>query len=125
MPRIFSAFAVQRMWNRSKNDMTRLLRFSIFFALLLPAADVLAVDSYRYLHVTINTPWAIFLFLLPIVLSPFIVMVVMYWRFAGRKNEKEGQQDTQELGNVDDETRSAHSHLNPAASGDIDRSDDV
>lgn len=43
-----------------------------------------AVDSYRYLHVTIDTPWAIFLFLLPIVLSPFILMAFLYWRFAGR-----------------------------------------
>lgn len=47
-----------------------------------------AVDSYRYLHVTIDTPWAIFLFLLPIVLSPFILMAFLYWRFAGRPKGK-------------------------------------
>ena len=47
--------------------------------------EVLAIDSYRYLHVTIDTPWAIFLFLLPLVLSPFIIMAILYWRFAGRK----------------------------------------
>ena len=113
-----------RMWNRNKNNMTWLLQFSFFLVLLMISTDVLAVDSYRYLHVTINTPWAIFLFLLPIVLSPFIVMAVMYWRFAGRKNVNEEQGDTKEPGNEDDEPRSVHNHLNTAVSGDIDRSDD-
>ncbi|MCC6303437.1 MAG: hypothetical protein IT489_11645 [Gammaproteobacteria bacterium] len=44
-----------------------------------------AVDSYRYLHVTPETPWYIFLFLLPIVVSPFILMAILYWYFAWRK----------------------------------------
>ncbi|MEK6750587.1 MAG: hypothetical protein AABY83_15515 [Pseudomonadota bacterium] len=44
-----------------------------------------AVDSYRYLHVTIDTPWHIFLGLLVAVLAPFILMAVLYWRFALRK----------------------------------------
>ena len=54
-----------------------------------------AVDSYRYLHVTIDTPWAIFLFLLPIVLSPFILMAILYWRFAGRKNSQQSGGDNE------------------------------
>jgi hypothetical protein len=60
-------------------------------ALLLIAASspAWALDSYRYLHVTIDTPWAIFLFLLPIVLSPFILMAILYWRFASRKTDQE------------------------------------
>lgn len=44
-----------------------------------------AVDSYRYFHVTPETPWYIFLFLLPIVVSPFILMAILYWYFAWRK----------------------------------------
>ena len=52
-----------------------------------------AVDSYRYLHVTIETPWMIFLFLLPIVLSPFILMAILYWRFAGRKEDEKLNSD--------------------------------
>jgi hypothetical protein len=44
-----------------------------------------AVDSYRYFHVTPETPWFIFLFLLPIVVSPFILMAILYWYFAWRK----------------------------------------
>ena len=57
--------------------------------LLLVSDSTWALDSYRYLHVSINTPWAIFLFLLPIVLSPFILMAILYWRFAGRRSRKE------------------------------------
>jgi len=56
---------------------------------------VWALDSYRYLHVSIDTPWAIFLFLLPIVLSPFILMAILYWRFAGRRSRKEESQNRQ------------------------------
>lgn len=52
---------------------------------LLAAGPVQAFDSYRYLHVTIDTPWLIFMFLLPIVLSPFILMAWLYWRYAGRR----------------------------------------
>ena len=55
------------------------------------AAPVHALDSYRYLHVTIDTPWGIFLFLLPIVLSPFILMAFLYWRFAGRRRGQQTQ----------------------------------
>jgi hypothetical protein len=46
-----------------------------------------ALDSYRYLHVTIETPWMIFLFLLVAVLSPFILMAVLVWRFSERRIE--------------------------------------
>lgn len=52
-------------------------------ALLSPMAQ--AVDSYRYLHVNIETPWMIFLFLLPMVLVPLVLMAGLYWYFAMRK----------------------------------------
>jgi uncharacterized integral membrane protein len=64
----------------------------LIFGMLL-ATQAQAVDSYRYLHVTIDTPWAIFLFLLPIVLSPFILMAIMYWRFAGRNKDQSSTDD--------------------------------
>jgi len=44
----------------------------------------LAADSYRWLHVTIDTPWAIFIFLLPMVLIPVVLMAFLYWKFAGK-----------------------------------------
>lgn len=47
-----------------------------------------AVDSYRWLHVTIDTPWAIFIFLLPMVLIPLILMAILYWRYALRPEDK-------------------------------------
>jgi hypothetical protein len=73
--------------------MNSLLRMLLLVSGLLISSEALAVDSYRYLHVTIDTPWAIFLFLLPIVLSPFILMVILYWRFAGRKKEQPSDGD--------------------------------
>lgn len=41
-----------------------------------------ALDSYRFLHVTIDTPWTIFIFLLFAVLAPFILMAFLVWRYA-------------------------------------------
>lgn len=58
---------------------------------LLFSSSVLALDSYRYLHVTIDTPWYIFIFLLPLVLSPFIIMAILYWRFAWRKESDDNK----------------------------------
>jgi hypothetical protein len=39
-----------------------------------------AIDSYRYLHVSIETPWMIFIFLLVAIFIPFILMLVLMWR---------------------------------------------
>jgi hypothetical protein len=46
-----------------------------------------SVNSYRFLHVTIDTPWHIFLFLLMGIFAPFVLMVVLMWRNATRKRE--------------------------------------
>jgi hypothetical protein len=59
---------------------------ALFAALLmLSAENSHALDSYRYLHVTIDTPWSIFLFLLIGIFAPFILMGVLIWRYSGRK----------------------------------------
>ena len=52
-----------------------------------------AVDSYRYAHVTISTPWYIFIFLLMGVFAPFILMAILAWRVAMRKSEQETNDD--------------------------------
>jgi hypothetical protein len=52
--------------------------------LLLPDISFAAIDSYRFFHVTIETPYMIFLFLVGFVLAPFFLMAILYWRFAGR-----------------------------------------
>ncbi len=59
---------------------------AVFGVLLLGFANnAVAADSYRWLHVTIDTPWAIFILLLPMVLFPAILMAVLYWKFALKK----------------------------------------
>lgn len=68
--------------------------FSVVLAAItsiLVSTEAAAFDSYRYLHVTIDTPWAIFLVLLPIILSPFILMAFLYWRFANRRAQQQKQ----------------------------------
>ncbi len=62
-------------------------------AALMGVAPSAWADSYRYMHVTIDTPWTIFLFLLVAVLLPFILMAVLYWRYANRKREEAGAGD--------------------------------
>ena len=58
-------------------------------ALLLSNNIVFAADSYRYMHVSIDTPWAIFVFLLFIVLFPFVLSAILYWHFTIKKNRDE------------------------------------
>ncbi len=68
-------------------------KFGASAALCWPQFGHAAVDSYRYLHVTIDTPWSIFLVLLPMVLAPLVLMAVLVWRYAERKSEEEVQGD--------------------------------
>jgi len=63
--------------------MLRLI-FTLIVALL--SGPVYAVDSYRFIHVTIETPWMIFLFLLCIVLFPFVLTAILHWHFANKKD---------------------------------------
>lgn len=58
---------------------------SVALLLLVTTPVFAATDSYRWLHVTIDTPWAIFIFLLPMVLLPVIIMAILYWRYATKK----------------------------------------
>lgn len=48
-----------------------------------------ALDSYRFLHVSIDTPWFIFIFLMCIIFVPFILMATLVWRYAERKSGQE------------------------------------
>jgi len=54
------------------------------------------VDSYRFVHVTIATPWYIFIFLLMGVFVPFVLMAVLAWRNAARKSGQEAADAGQE-----------------------------
>jgi len=62
-----------------------------FAGLTMLPVTCFAADSYRWLHVTIETPWLIFLILLPMVLVPAILMAVLYWKFAGSSGTKQAE----------------------------------
>jgi len=73
-----------------------LARLGMIFGLALGWVDSsYALDSYRFLHVTIDTPWAIFIFLLFTVFIPFILMAALVWRYAERKVDPEKKQPIQ------------------------------
>ncbi|MDH6524583.1 hypothetical protein M2130_001114 [Polynucleobacter sphagniphilus] len=57
------------------------------------AHNCYAVDSYRYMHVTIDTPWTIFLFLLGFIFAPFVLMVILVWRYSERKSTSNSEED--------------------------------
>ncbi len=63
-----------------------------------------AADSYRWLRVTIDTPWAIFLFLLPMVLIPVVLMAILYWRYTFRpvdENKGRGRRSKTESADIE------------------------
>jgi hypothetical protein len=65
-------------------------KFNLIWGLvlaLLGMNSAWAVDSYRFMHVTIETPWAIFLFLLVIVLFPFVLTAILHWHFSTKKKQ--------------------------------------
>ncbi len=66
----------------------------LFGLTIAPLANA-AVDSYRFAHVTIATPWYIFIFLLMGVFAPFVLMVILAWRNAVRKTTPEVTVDDQ------------------------------
>lgn len=72
----------------------RIKQLAVALVLVSLAPQALA-DSYRYMHVTIDTPWTIFLFLMVAVLFPFILMAILYWRTAFRRNAEEAAQQAQ------------------------------
>lgn len=61
----------------------------MMFGVVVVSSAQASVDSYRFAHVTIATPWYIFIFLLMGVFAPFVLMVILAWRNAARKNTTE------------------------------------
>lgn len=68
--------------------MNHLINAMVAMMMVIFAPQALA-DSYRYMHVTIETPWLIFLGLLVAVMMPFILMAILYWRTAFRRNAED------------------------------------
>ncbi len=65
------------------------IRFGWLCMALLIATPAWALDSYRFLHVTIDTPWFIFIGLFFLVFAPMILMAILHWRHAMRKDDEE------------------------------------
>jgi hypothetical protein len=63
------------------------VRWASLCTLLAVAPVHASVNSYRFLHVTIDTPWHIFLFLLMGIFAPFVLMVVLMWKNSLRKRD--------------------------------------
>ncbi|MDQ6993008.1 MAG: hypothetical protein Q9M31_05990 [Mariprofundus sp.] len=69
--------------------MRTIWRQLLFITLLLSPISAWAVDSYRFLHVSIDTPWFIFIFLFFLVFAPMILMAILHWRQALRDDPEE------------------------------------
>lgn len=87
---------------------TQIVRLGIMFSLLLCVlphdafAAMNVLGEYSYLHVSFSTIWHIFLFILVLVMMPFMIMIFASWhRINEIKEEKtsvEKESDTQEDG---------------------------
>lgn len=73
--------------------MTMKRPFSALMLFILLPAEALALDSYRFLHVTIETPWLIFLGLLVVIMFPFILTAVLHWYYAAKKRQEDQLED--------------------------------
>jgi len=69
--------------------MNRLPHVVLALLALFWSSEVMAVDSYRYLHVTIDTPWMIFVFLFFLVFAPMILSAILHLRNAMRRDRDE------------------------------------
>lgn len=57
----------------------------ILMMVLLQSRASFALDSYRYMHVSLNTIWYIFIGLMIVILFPFVLMAYLAWYYSSRK----------------------------------------
>ena len=57
----------------------------LLMMVLLQSRAVFALDSYRYMHVSLNTIWYIFIGLMVVILFPFALMAYLAWYYSSRK----------------------------------------
>lgn len=67
----------------------------LIMALLLAPLNAYALDSYRFLHVTIETPWLIFMGLLVVIMFPFILTAILHWYYAVKKRQESQMEDAE------------------------------
>lgn len=74
---------------RRKMDVAKLVtvmknilnKLYLLILLLISQPVFAAADSYRWFHVSIDDVWGIFIFLLPMVLFPAVLIAVLYWKY--------------------------------------------
>ena len=81
------------MMKTIRKTLHRLLPLPGALLVALWPGQALALDSYRYLHVNIDTLWVIFVFLFFLVFAPMILMVVLYWWNAVKKSKQKGKEE--------------------------------
>ncbi|MDX1812341.1 MAG: hypothetical protein R3240_10365 [Gammaproteobacteria bacterium] len=81
----------------------RLISSVLAINIMMFSHAAVAADSYRYFHVTIDTPWAIFIFLLLIILFPFVLSAVLYWYFTFKKHKEDGKNRVEDESSVEEQ----------------------
>ena len=66
--------------------MRTILRLAVLMLLLQSKASF-ALDSYRYLHVSLDTLWYIFIGLAVVILFPFLLMAYLAWYYSNKKKK--------------------------------------
>lgn len=69
-------------------------RASLMLFVLVSPVSAWALDSYRFLHVTIDTPWFIFIFLFFLVFAPMILSAILHWRSALRRDPEDEDKES-------------------------------
>lgn len=67
-----------------------LIKLALLLVLLQSRASY-ALDSYRYLHVSLNTLWYIFIGLMVVILFPFILMAYLAWYYSNKKAKSQAE----------------------------------
>jgi glycopeptide antibiotics resistance protein len=66
----------------------------VMLLVLLQSRASFAMDSYRYLHVSLNTIWYIFIGLMVVILFPFMLMAYLAWYYSNKRtNDKSSTGD--------------------------------
>ncbi len=62
---------------------------ALFMMLVATTAQAATLDSYRFFHVSLQTVWWIGIGIFVLVMVPLVVAAVLYWRYAGKRDEEE------------------------------------
>jgi ABC-type multidrug transport system permease subunit len=64
----------------------------LLFAALYQAKSSFAIDSYRYMHVSLGTIWYIFIGLMIVILFPFVLMAYLAWYYSSKKSAEKREE---------------------------------